>query len=327
MSSKVMVTGASGWLGRRLVNRLVLQKREVVSVDYFKGNQEFPEFSKNKGQVKIVNGDIRSPEQFGEVFNDCETVFNCAGVQHPLFTSYLYSVNRNAPVGLLKFCIKSNVKNFVHISSAIVHGENIGKSIITENTPFRPFTHYGISKAQGEKLLVKLGRKSKVKTVIIRPAAFYGVNPSKNLVQLIMNVKNNFAFVFGDNGFLRTYVDIENVVDSMLLVEKYGKNCEAYLVGDKKPITTLQLYQYIADELYIKLKVMRLPKLLSRLSEKLSFTAGRFNLHLRIPNIIGEFGRTHYFSSEKAVREIHYKPHESPEKGLKAMARSVLRKD
>ena len=321
-----MVTGASGWLGRRLVNRLISQKREVICVDYFKENQEFPKFSKNGNKVKIVNGDIRSPEQFADEFNGCEAVFNCAGVQHPLFTSQIYSVNRDSPSGLLKSCIKSNIKNFVHVSSAIVHGENIGKNIITENTPFRPFTHYGVSKAQGEEILVKLGRKSKVKTTIIRPAAFYGINPSKNLVQLVMNVKKNFAVLFGDNGFLRTYVDIEKVVDSMLLAEKYGRNCEAYLIGDKNPITTLQLYQHIADELDIKLKVMRLPKILSRLSERLAFTAGRFNLHLRIPNIMGEFGRTHYFSSEKAVKEIHYKPHESPEKGLKAMARSVLRK-
>lgn len=326
MNSKVMVTGASGWLGRRLVNRLISQKREVVCVDYFKDNREFPKFSKNDNKVKIVNGDIRNPEQFVDEFNGCETVFNCAGVQHPLFTSQMYSVNRDGPASLLKFCIKLNVKNLVHISSAIVHGENIGQDIITEKTPFRPFTHCGVSKAQGEKILVKLGRKSKVKTTIIRPAAFYGLNPSKNLVQLIMNVKKNFAVVFGDNGFLRTYVDIEKVVDSILLAEKYGGNCEAYLVGDKNPITTLQLYQYIADELNIELIVMRLPKILSRISEKLTFTAGRFNVHLRIPNIMGEFGRTHYFSSEKAVKKLSYKPHESSEKGLKAMARSVLRK-
>jgi len=325
MKSKVMVTGASGWLGRRLVSRLVSKKREIVCVDYFK--DKAAGFSKNKSQVKIVNGDIRKPEQFADEFSDCETVFNCAGVQHPLFTSHLYSIDRDAPATLLKFCISSNVKNFVHVSSAIVHGENIGQDIITEKTPFRPFTHYGVSKAQGEKILVKFGRKSKVKTTILRPAAFYGINPSKNLVQLVMNVKKNFALVFGDNGFLRTYVDIEKVVDSILLAEKYGRNCEAYLIGDKNPITTLQLYQYIADELNVKLKVMRLPKILSRLSEKLSFAAGRLNIHLRIPNIMGEFGRTHYFSSEKAVKEIHYKSHESPENGLKAMVRSVIRKN
>ena len=326
MKSKVMVTGASGWLGRRLVNRLAAEKREIVCVDYFKDSQEFPEFSKNKYQVKIVDGDIRNPEKFADEFSDCETVFNCAGLQHPTFTSDLYSVNRDAPASLLKLCIASNVKNFVHVSSAIVHGENIGKSIITEKTPFRPLTHYGISKAQGEDMLVKLGKNSKVKTTIIRPAAFYGMNPSKNLVQLVMNVQKNFAIVFGDKGFLRTYVDIEKVVDSILLAEKYGRNCEAYLVGDKKPITTLQLYQYIADELGVKLKVIKLPKLLSRLSEKVSFAAGKINIHLRIPNIMGEFGRIHYFSSEKAARQIRYKPNESPEKGLRAMTKSVIRK-
>ena len=326
MNSRVMVTGASGWLGRRLVNRLVSQKRDVVCVDSFKDGEENSKFSQNNDGLKTVNGDIRYPEQFADEFDGCETVINCAGVQHQLFTSYLYSVNGNGPARLLKSCIESNVKNFVHVSSAIVHGENMGKKIITENTPFRPFTHYGVSKAQGEKMLVGLGRKSKVKTIIIRPVVFYGTNPSKNLVQLVMNVKKNIAVVFGDNGFLRTYVDIEKVIDSLLLAERYGRNCEAYLIGDKEPITTLQLYQYIADELDVKLKVVRLPKILSRLSEKIAFTAGRMNIHLRIPTIMGEFGRTHFISSEKATKEIHYKPHTTPEKCLKAMVRSVIRK-
>jgi len=318
-----MVTGASGWLGRRLIQRLLSQKRKVVCVDCFKDNLALPEFSKHRSQLQIVNGDVRNPERFEDAFNGCETVFNCAGIQHPTFTSDIYSVNRDAPARLLACCIKANVKNFVHISSAIVHGENVGKSMITEKTPCRPLTHYAVSKAQGEQLLVQLGKKSKVKTTILRPAAFYGIHPSKNLVQLVMNIKKNFAIVFGDKGFLRTYVDIEKVVDAMLLAERHGRNCEAYLIGDKKPITTLQLYQYIADELGINLKVMRLPKILSRLSEKLAFIAGKCNIHLRIPNILGEFGRTQYFSSEKAVKELAYKPHESPENGLRAMTRSV----
>ena len=324
MSSKAMVTGASGWLGRRLIRRLLSQKRKIVCVDYFEDKRALPEFSKHNHQLKIVNGDIRNPESFADEFRGCETVFNCAGIQHPCFTSDIYSVNRDAPAKLLESCIRSNVKNLVHISTAIVHGENVGKSMITEKTLCRPLTHYAVSKIQGEELLVKIGGKAKVKIVIIRPAAFYGVHPSRNLIEFVMNIKKNLAIVFGDQGALRTYVDIEKVVDAMLLAEKHGRHCEAYLIGDKHPISALQLHQYIADELGVDLRVRHLPVSLSRLCEKVSFTAGRLNVHLRIPNIIGEFGRNQYFSSEKAIKELAYKPHDSPEKGLKAMTRSVV---
>lgn len=326
MSSKVMVTGASGWLGQRLVRRLISQKKDIVYVDYWNGKPKAQQFLDGYNKLKVICGDIRKSDEFIQEFDDCETVFNCAGIQHPVFTKSIYSVNRDGPASLLESCIKMGVKNFIHVSSSTVHGENISKNFITEKSPIMPLTHYAISKIEGERLLAKLSKKSSVRIVIIRPGVFYGVNPSKNLIQLIRNIEKNVAIIFNGKGFLRTYVDIEKVVDALILVQKYGKNTEAYLIGDAKPITTLDLYQIIADEMDVKLKVVRLPKSASRIFEKISFISGKINIHLRIPNIIGEFGRNHYFSSQKAVKEIHYNPHKSSEKGLREMVRFVWKK-
>ena len=327
MSSKVLVTGGLGWLGGRLIQRLIQEKREIVCVDFYDASKnELPEFLRNYNKLKIVSGDIRKSHEFIQELKDCKTVFNIAGMQHPRFTKDLYAANRDGPVSLLESCIKTDVPNFIHISSAGVHGHNINPKIShTEKSPFRPLTHYGVSKVQGEKLLGRFIQRSPTKIVIIRPGLFYGVNPSQNFVELIKRLKNGFALLFGREGFYRTYVDIERLIDAIINAAEYKRSGEAFLIGDKKPLNTLQFYQCIADEIGVKLKILKLPTFLSRMSENLSYISGKLNIHLRLPTIIGEFGRNNFFSSEKAVKELSYKPHDSSEPGLREMTKSVLK--
>ena len=54
--------------------------------------------------------------------------------------------------------------------------------------------------------------------------------------------------------------------------------------------------------------------------------AGKLNIHLRLPNFIGEVGRHHFFSSEKAIKELSYNPRKSSEEGIREMVRSVWQK-
>ncbi|MBI2559313.1 NAD(P)-dependent oxidoreductase [Candidatus Woesearchaeota archaeon] len=327
MSSKVMVTGGLGWLGSRLLQRLVSEKREIVCVDFFDASKsKLPKFLIGYKKFKIVAGDIRKSHEFIEEFKDCDAVFNIAGMQHPRFTGDIYTVNRDGPVSLLKSCIKMNVPGFIHISSAGVHGDNINPEIPhTEKSPFRPLTHYAISKVQGEKLLGRFIQKSPTKIVIIRPGLFYGVNPSKNFAELIKRLKGGFTLLFGKEGYYRTYVDIEMLIDAIINAEGYSKSGEAFLIGDREPLNTLQFYLCIADEIDVKLKILKLPTFVSRMSENLSYVSGKFNIHLRLANIIGEFGRNNVFSSEKAVKELLYKPRDSSEAGIREMTKSVLK--
>ena len=326
MSSKVLVTGGLGWLGSRLIQRLIHEKREIVCVNFYDASKnKLPESLRNYDKLKIVSGDIRKPDEFIEELKDCKTVFNCAALQHTKFTKDIYGVNRDGAANLLRLCIEANVPKFIHVSSCSVHGCN--KDInnpITEETPLNPIHHIAKSKAEGERLINKLSKNSKIKTVILRPAVFYGTNPSKNRVELVKKIKNGYSIIFGENGFLRTYVDVEKVAEALLLAEKHGKHLNFYLIGDKKPINTLQFYKCIADEVNVKLKLIRLPPIASRFSEKLAIISGYCNIHLGLPTTAGEFGRNIVISSEKAIKELRYKPHESSERGLRKMARSVI---
>ena len=164
--------------------------RRIVYVDKWKTKPALPAYLKSCRNIEYVNGDIRKPQEFAKKFENCETVFNCAAVQHPVFTADYYSVNVNGPANLLRMCDKFNVPRFIHISSSAVHGENINSEVpITEEDPLKPLTHCTISKAHGEMLLSSLSRGIKTRISIIRPGVFYGNNPSKNFIQLITSIK------------------------------------------------------------------------------------------------------------------------------------------
>lgn len=317
---KVMVIGAAGWLGRSLVERLILEDRQVICVDV-----HIPEFLTQYKNCEVIEADIRDVPRFAQQLEECETVFNACGLQHPKSTKDIYAVNAQAPAAVFAACQEAAVKTFVHISSLAAHGSNSSSTVfIDEASPVSAVTHYGKSKAQGDILLQSLHEGGKTRLIILRPGVFYGERPSKNLREFLEKLQKTTLPLFSPRGFLRTYLDIEKAVDAMLLAENKGVSGEAYLIGDTEPLSTLHFYGILADELGVTLKTLRVPLLASRLAEKAALWAGSFGVHLRLPTIVGEFGRHTFASSKKAQHELGFVPHASSKEGLRKMARSIL---
>ena len=318
---RAMVTGAGGWLGRTLLDKLSSAGYKMVCVDFWPGSIPHP--LRSRKNLAFVKGDIRSPESFLDDMKGCDAVFNCAGMQHPKRTSELYKINAHAPGKILQCCQKAKVRRFIHVSSSSVYGSNRAGQPFTEKSPFAPLTHYAISKAQGDLSLLKSGKSSSTDIIILRPGVFYGTSPSPNMASLVGMVKKRRIVLFGKRGFLRTYVDISKVADALLAAHEHGKRNEAYLIGDENPMDTLSLYESVAAPLNVRLAPLRLPVALSRLCEKAALLGGYLNIHLKYPNIAGEFGRDHFFSCEKAKKQLYYTPHPSSAEGLRLMAAAV----
>ncbi|HIH92403.1 TPA: NAD(P)-dependent oxidoreductase [Candidatus Woesearchaeota archaeon] len=318
-----LVTGAGGWLGRCLVGKLIAKGHTVICIDLWPAQHPTPVLRSRKKNIRIVKGDIRRPERFIKEMRGCDAVFNCAGSQHPRWTSELYEINSLAPERVLRCCQKAGVPRLIHVSSSTVYGSNHGGSSFTEESPLRPLTHYARSKAKGDNLLLAPEKSPSTDVVIIRPAVFYSTQPSPNMVSLVNMVRARKAVLFGKRGFLRTYVDIRKVVDVLLLAQRKGERNGIYLVGDEQPLDTLSLYEALAEPMGVSIRPIRMPVVVSRLCEKSALLGGYLNVHLKYPNIVGEFGRDHVFSSEKAKRQLSYRPKGSSEEGLRTMAGAV----
>lgn len=314
-----MVFGGGGWLGSRLIEQLVQAGRKVLCVDLFVDGR-----IRALPGVEVLQADLRNMDQFGPRLAECVTVFNCAGLLHPGKTSEIYTVNRDAPVALYKACVAQGVGSFVHISSINAQGENESPTeFFDERSTPHPTTHYGVSKIEGDLQLMALAAKGSTRLIILRPGVFYGERPSKNLREFMDKLRTSRMPIFAPRGFLRTYVDVDKVVQALLLSEHHGRSGEAYLIGDAEPLSTLRFYQIVADELGVVPRIVRLPAAAAHLCERLAFLAGKGNIHVRLFTIVGEFGRNIFASVGKAQQELGFMPHATSEEGLRRMVRSV----
>ncbi len=327
MNKPVVVVGAPGFLGTKLVQALLASGREVTCITHpsLKGKLEssFPQHY----NLNVIYENILAPlSKLVPAVKGAQTIFNCAGIQHPKHTREIYQVNTFGPINLLKAGIAAQVKNFIHISSSTVCGSNASATLdlvnfLTENSFSKGHTHYTKSKINGDKLLKKYADQG-TRVIILLPAVFYGSPPSENLSQLMSMIKAGKRLpIIGQQGILRSYVDINTVVAAMLSAEINGQSGDCFLVSDKKPLTTWQFYTNLGLGLAKKIRILPLPLVCARVAEKLAWLSGKCNLHLKRLNVLGEFGRPHFVNPEKAEVILGLTLADSPEEGLQAMAR------
>jgi nucleoside-diphosphate-sugar epimerase len=331
ITKKVIVAGAPGFLGTKLVEILLNKNRIVTCLVHplMRGKlEEIFKNDSNKENLIIKYKDVLAPLiEIRGIVKGSHTFFNCAGVQHPAYTKDIYNVNSLGPVNLLKGCIEERVNNFIHISSSTVCGSNFkvknnnAFKVVNEDSFTQGYTHYTRSKISGDNLLRQHSYEG-TKVIILMPTVFYGTPPSANLNQLMKIISGGKSLpIITKKGMLRSYVDINRVIDVMLAAEERGKSGEHYIISDKTPLFTRQFYQCLATGLETKVKTIVLPLSLSRFSEKMALVAGKFNHHLKYLNVLGEFGRSHAVEVKKIEDVFGIKMHEDSENGLIDMAK------
>src|SRR6266852_6212146 len=146
--SRVLVTGGSGFIGRRLVRALVRGGAEVTVADL----RAFP-----ADTVRSVVGDLCDPAVVkAAVSPGTEVIIHLAAVTRVLLSiddpAGTHALNVDATAGLLEQARLKDVSAFVLASTNAVTGD-VGRTVITEQMPLRPLTPYGATKAAGEMLL------------------------------------------------------------------------------------------------------------------------------------------------------------------------------
>ncbi|WP_151948814.1 NAD-dependent epimerase/dehydratase family protein [Aliarcobacter butzleri] len=231
--NKIFITGANGYLGSNFVNQ-------------YKNKYSFESFSLLNQKLEDIN------------FDSIDIVLHCAAlvhqkIQHP-YEKY-HEINVNYPLKLAKLAKQNGVKQFIFISTIAVYGED--KETLDENTSCAPITHYGKSKLEAEKELLKLNDDSFVVS-IIRPPMVYGKNAPGNIDSLIKLVKKLPVTPLGKIENKRSFISIQNlcyIIDKTITQEKQG----IFLASDDEPISTSKLIELIAKNLEKKIYFIKLP--------------------------------------------------------------------
>ena len=236
---KIFITGGAGYVGSRLVPKLLNLGYKVTVYDLMLYGEEVLDDNENLFKIK---GDIRDTEKLKKVLPGHDTLIHLACISNdPSFELNPIlgkSINLLAFEPLVEISIKSKVSHFIYASSSSVYGIKEEKNV-TEDMSLEPLTDYSKFKAECEKILNKYSSQNFI-TTTIRPSTVCGYARRQRL-DLVVNILTNHAFhnrvikVFGGDQ-LRPNVHIEDMVDSYLSVlnaDTKKVNGEIFNVGFK----------------------------------------------------------------------------------------------
>jgi len=233
----ILITGGAGYVGSKLVPKLLDLGNKVTVLDLMIYGEDVLENNKN---LKKIKGDIRDINLLEKILPNHEVVIHLACISndpsYELNPTLGKSINFDAFEPLVKISRKNNINRFIYASSSSVYGIKKEKDV-TEDMSLEPLTDYSKFKGECEKILNKYKSDDFI-TTTIRPSTVCGYAKRQRL-DLVVNILTNHAFhkrsitVFGGNQ-LRPNIHINDMVDSyisILKAEPKKINGEIFNVG------------------------------------------------------------------------------------------------
>jgi len=164
---KVLVTGASGFVGQHLIAELLIKKFSVKAL-------LLPdEKDKWDKAVEIIHGDIQHVDTLYPAVRDIDLVFHLAAVKGAFKNAPYQDININGTKNLVEAIkkVNPNIRRLIFLSSQAAAGPCSKNKMLTENDPCNPIDNYGRSKLESEKFLVN---QTDIPFTILRIAPIYG---------------------------------------------------------------------------------------------------------------------------------------------------------
>lgn len=224
---KIMVTGGAGYVGSRLVPKLLDAGYEVCVFDLYLYGYAALEGVRDRPALTEVRGDLRDPVAVKQAMRGVDTVIHLACISNdPSFElnpNLGKSINFDCFPGLIAAAKEAGVSRFVYASSSSVYGVK-QEEHVTENLSLEPLTDYSKFKAMCEDVLLD-ARETGFETLILRPATVCGYAPRLRL-DLSVNIMTNHAVnnrvirVFGGTQ-VRPNIHIEDMTDLYVKTVSY----------------------------------------------------------------------------------------------------------
>jgi len=312
---KILVTGATGFIGNNLVKELVSKGHKVRCLVRETSRKEDVNYLK-KLKVELFKGDLTDKKSLKGICGEIGIVYHLTGILGGFNVSekLIFDINVKGTKNILNESKESKVKKFIFCSSAGVLGPIISGD---ESNPYNPSNFYEKTKVEAERLVLKSG----LDYIIIRPEFVYGLRDN-HVLPLFRAIKYKKFFIIGyGNSLLHpTYIDDLTQAFIKCLDQKI-KN-KVYIIAGEKAIRVKELYKLIAGKLNMRINKTHIPILIvSILTFILENSAKIFKFNpILTKSRIRFFTENRSFNTSKASKELGYKPIKL-EKGIKKTIR------
>ncbi len=235
MAGLVLVTGASGFIGKRLIGALAKDGFKVRAA------ARDPSSIIAASEVeRVALPDLARPADWSALLAGATHVVHLAGIAHAPGTllDEVYSRVNTEAVGELADAARGKVERFVFMSSVRAQAGLSAEHVITEKDEPQPTDIYGRTKLEAERLVEGSG----VGFTVLRPAVIYGKGVKGNIAALATLAKTALPLPFAGLDNRRSLLALDNLISavSFVLPEEQTAN-ETYLVADAQPITVADL--------------------------------------------------------------------------------------
>ena len=335
MFSKVIITGVNGWLGNGLLDFLKSKLKDHESIFY---DLKIIGFDQKKTEnknaqidgIEYIEGDLRSKRDIENLVKDSEDalIINLAGIIHPntLKQSDFNLINNISVSNLAKAAKSAGVKKFIAMSSNSPCGYSKDNSIIfDEESNYRPYMGYGVSKMNMEKNILKISDNNKnTNFSIIRSPWFYGPNQPERQTSFFKMIRNGTFPILGKGQNLRSMAYIDNICDGILRVASYfDSNGEIFWIADEHPYKMIEIVNIIKKimskdfGLDVSSKQIYLPKITSDFARYADGILQKLGFYNQKIHVLSEMNQTIACDISKSKNLLNYHPKVSLEDGMK----------
>ena len=319
---KILITGASGFIGSFIVEEALRQGMETWAAVRGSSKKDFLQDER----IHFIELNLSNQTQLEEQLKDhqFDYVVHAAGVTKCLNTADFYRINTEGTKNLVRALIylKMPLKRFVYLSSLSIFGaihERQPYKEIKENDTPRPNTEYGKSKLEAEQWLDSLTEESEFPFVILRPTGVYGPR-ERDYFLMAKSIKQHSDFAVGFKQQDITFVYVLDVVQAVFLACEKGQTGRKYFLIDGKVYQSATFSNLIRKELgnpwWIRITApIWLLRIITFLGDKWGHLTGKISaLNNDKYHILKQ--RNWRCDIEPARRELGYEPKYTLEQGV-----------
>ena len=322
--SRVAVTGATGFLGRALVEQLIVGGVAVRAIT--RGGRPSP-------GAETIQSDIRDADRLAKAFRGVDAVFHLAAHVHDLRSAddsvRQEAVTLGGTLAVLNAAERAGVGHVVFASSLAVFGP-VGNATVNEEHPCRPDTPYGRAKLEAEAALVEFTARTGAFGSCIRPAMMYGPHGPGNLPRLIRALNGHWRPSLPEFGNRRSMIAVSDTAAAMMLAWRAKiRGGRAYIVTDGETYSTRRIADMIQHALGRRASRVTLPRAVFTAAARIGDLAGEV-LGRRAPFDSVAFDRitgSACFDASRARRELGFAPTLTLADALPAIVREVVSRD